>query len=380
MKLFTCPSCSQVLYFENTLCERCGHRLAYLPELQTLSSLEPVAASDSEAGAAPQEFVALAPAANEARVRLCRNYSDHDACNWAVPADSEAKFCQSCALNEVIPNLETPDARQAWVRLETAKRRLIYSLSALGLPLERRSSTSGLAFAFKASSEEEPVFTGHSDGLITINIAEASNPFREKTREQMGEPYRTVLGHFRHEIGHYYWDRLIKESRWLEPFRALFGDDTIDYAEAQSRHYEQGPPADWVTRFVSAYASMHAWEDWAETFAHYLHMVDTLETARVYGLAIAPRAVSGAPIPSVTTRRLHFDDFDDLITAWFPLTNALNSLNRSMGLPDLYPFVLSDPAIAKLRFVHDVIAAQPEEAAQTDEHLEPTEAKMAASA
>lgn len=224
--------------------------------------------------------------------------------------------------------------------------------------MERRSSEGGLTFAFKASTSDEPVFTGHSDGLITINIAEASDPFREKTREEMGEPYRTILGHFRHEIGHYYWDRLIKNTEWLERFTTLFGDHTIDYTETQRHHYEQGPPADWVTRFVSAYASMHPWEDWAETFAHYLHMVDTLETARVYGLAIAPRIVSGAPIPSVATRRLHFDDFDDLIAAWFPLTNALNSLNRSMGLPDLYPFVLSDPAIAKLRFVHDVIAAE----------------------
>ena len=365
MKLFMCPSCNQVLYFENTLCERCGHRLAYVPELQLLSSLEPVVAA--QADAPPTEFVVLAAEADGQRVRLCRNYTDHDACNWAVPADSEGAFCQSCALNEVIPNLETPEARQAWVRLETAKRRLIYSLSAVGLPLEPRSSSGGLAFAFMASTKEEPVFTGHSDGLITINIAEASNPFREKTREQMGEPYRTVLGHFRHEIGHYYWERLIKDSRWLEPFRRLFGDDTTDYAEAQARHYEQGPPADWVARFVSAYASMHPWEDWAETFAHYLHMVDTLETARVYGLAIAPRAVSGAEIPSVATRRLHFDDFDDLITAWFPLTNALNSLNRSMGLPDLYPFVLSDPAIAKLRFVHDVIAAQSGGAIEPDD-------------
>jgi hypothetical protein len=378
MKLFTCPSCNQVLYFENTLCERCGRRLAYLPELQTLSSLEPVFATGSEAVAAPVEFVALAPEANGERVRLCRNYDDHDACNWALSAASEGPFCQSCALNEVIPDIETPETRQAWLRLETAKRRLIYSLSALGLPLEARSS-GGLAFAFKASTEEEPVFTGHSDGLITINIAEASNPFREKAREQMGEPYRTVLGHFRHEIGHYYWDRLITGSRWLEPFRALFGNDTLDYADARSRHYQEGPPADWVARFVSAYASMHPWEDWAETFAHYLHMVDTLETARMYGLALAPRAVSGAPIPSVATRRLQFDDFDDLITAWFPLTNALNSLNRSMGLADLYPFVLSDPAIAKLRFVHDVVAMYRGGAAEADTTPE-VQAKVAASA
>jgi hypothetical protein len=354
MKLFACPSCKNVLYFENTRCEKCSRRLAYLSELNTLSSLEPADGGEPDG---PSEFVAVDPAAEGRRVHLCRNYEEHGACNWAVPAESTGAFCQSCEFNEVIPNLETPESRQAWMRLETAKRRLLYSLSALGLPVERRSGTGGLAFAFKASTAEEPAFTGHSDGLITINIAEASDPFREKTREQMGEPYRTVLGHFRHEIGHYYWDRLIKNSPWLEPFGTLFGDHTLDYPEAQRRHYEQGPPADWVARFVSAYASMHPWEDWAETFAHYLHMVDTLETARAYGLAIAPRVVSGAAIPSVTTRRLHFDDFDDLITAWFPLTNALNSLNRSMGLPDLYPFVLSEAATAKLRFIHEVIAA-----------------------
>jgi hypothetical protein len=344
MKLFTCPSCDQVLYFENTRCENCGKQVAYLSG----------------------EFVTVDPDA-ESPVQLCRNYVEHDACNWAVTDEKGGGFCDSCVLNDVIPNLESAESRYAWVRLETAKRRLLYSLSALGLPIERRSDAGGLVFAFKASTTEEPVFTGHSDGLITINIAEASDPFREKTREEMGEPYRTVLGHFRHEIGHYYWDRLVKGSQRLEPFKALFGDHTLDYPEAQRRHYEQGPPADWTTRFVSVYASMHPWEDWAETFAHYLHMVDTLETARGYGLAIAPRVVSGAPIPSVATRRLQFDDFDDLISAWFPLTNALNSLNRSMGLPDLYPFVLSDSAIAKLRFVHDVVAALPERAADQAE-------------
>ncbi len=362
MKLFTCPSCNQVVYFENTRCEGCGRRLAYVPELNAMSSLEPV---DGAEPGAPCEFVALASEAGGQRVRLCRNYEEHEACNWAVPAESGGAFCPSCALNEFIPNLENVEARRAWLRLEPAKRRLIYSLSVLGLRIEPRATAGGLGFSFKASTTEEAVFTGHNNGLITINIAEASDAVREKTREQLNEPYRTVLGHFRHEVGHYYWDRLIKDSRWLEPFRALFGDETQDYAEAQTRHYEQGAPSDWVVRFVSTYASMHPWEDWAETFAHYLHMVDTLETARVYGLSLAPRAVSGAPISNVATRRLHFDNFDNLITAWFPLTDALNSLNRSMGLPDLYPFVLSDPAIAKLRFVHDVIAAQSEGAAET---------------
>jgi hypothetical protein len=340
--------------------------------LQVLSALEPVPTNGNEADK-QTAFIALAPEAGGQRVRLCQNYEQHDVCNWGIPADSAESFCLACALNETIPNLEAADARHAWARLETAKRRLMYSLIELGLPADRRPSGGrcGLAFSFKASTANEQVFTGHSDGLITINIAEASDPFREKARQQMGEAYRTLLGHFRHEIGHYYWDRLIKgdqgqgagigdqgsgNSRWLKPFRELFGDDTSDYARAQARHYEQGPPADWQERFVSAYASMHPWEDWAETFAHYLHMVDTLETAGAYGLALKPKSASGVPIPNVATRRLHFDDFDELIAAWFPLTNALNSLNRSMGLADLYPFVLSNAAIAKLCFVHDVIA------------------------
>jgi hypothetical protein len=338
MKLFTCSNCQELLFFENTQCQHCGHRLAYVPRTQTLA--------------------ALASEPSQEPLRLCQNYEQHDVCNWAVTRDSTDDFCESCTLNDTIPNLESPDARRAWVRLETAKRRLIYGLMELGLPIERRSTNGGggLAFAFKASTPDEEVFTGHADGLITINIAEASSPFREDMREQMGETYRTLLGHFRHEIGHYYWDRLIKHSRRLEAFREQFGDDTIDYPGAQQRHYSQGVPADWQERFVSAYASMHPWEDWAETFAHYLHMVDTLDTAVAYGLALTPKAASGAPLPNVKTRRLHFDDFEELIAAWFPLTNALNSLNRSMGLADLYPFVLSPSAIAKLRFVHETIA------------------------
>jgi hypothetical protein len=361
MKLFTCSSCQHLLFFENTRCQRCGHRLAYLPGFQVISALEPVAgeSSETEDGA---EFIALAPEASQERFRLCQNYEQHDVCNWAIPSDSVDSFCQACALNDTIPNLEAPGAKQAWVRLETAKRRLIYSLIELGLPIAGKSANGdcGLAFSFKSSTAEEDVFTGHNDGLITINIAEASDPFREKTREQMGETYRTLLGHFRHEIGHYYWDCLIKSGRWLEPFRATFGNETGDYADAQTRHYTDGPPADWAGRFVSAYASMHPWEDWAETFAHYLHIVDTLETAGAYGLALTPKVASGVPMPNVKTRRLHFDDFDELIAAWFPLTSALNSLNRSMGLADLYPFVLSEAAIAKLRLVHDVIAEAPQ--------------------
>jgi hypothetical protein len=356
MKLFTCSSCGQALFFENTLCQKCGHRLAYIPELNVISAIDPIQSKDGSP-AESSAFVALAKDAKNGRYRLCANYVQHDVCNWAIPVERESSLCVSCELNVDVPEADAPEAKIAWARLETAKRRLLYSLLGLRLPIDRRTpdNENGLAFSFKSSSAAEPVFTGHSEGLITINIAEADDPFREKTRQEMGEPYRTVLGHFRHEVGHYYWDRLIKDGRCLEPFRRVFGDESADYADAKTRHYEGGPPADWRERFVSAYASMHPWEDWAETFAHYLHIVDTLETARVYGLALRPKAASGAPLPDLTARRLDFDDFDDLIAAWFPLTNALNSLNRSMGQPDLYPFVLSQPAIAKLRFVHEIV-------------------------
>ena len=185
--------------------------------------------------------------------------------------------------------------------------------------------------------------------------AEADDPTREAMRRDMGEAYRTLLGHCRHEIGHYYWDVLVRDGNRLDAFRARFGDERAEYEQARERHYASGPPPDWPARHVSAYASMHPWEDWAETFAHYLHMVDTLETARSHGLALRPPTVDGASLPAVTARRLHFDDFDDLVTAWVPLTVALNSFNRGMGLPDLYPFVLSEAAVRKLQLVHDIV-------------------------
>ena len=199
---------------------------------------------------------------------------------------------------------------------------------------------------------------GHDAGLITINVDEADSPFREKTRIELGEPYRTVLGHFRHESGHYYWDRLIGGSSALDDFRRLFGAERASYDEALQAHYRDGAPADWPTRFVSSYASMHPWEDWAESWAHYLHMADTLETARSFGLDLHPRATrttGAAGELELRARRIDFDDFDDLMAAWPPLTVALNALNRSMGLADSYPFVLPAPAIEKIRFVHDVI-------------------------
>jgi hypothetical protein len=335
MKLFAC-TCQQILFFESVTCTRCGRTLAFLPD---------------------RGQVAPVPAG----YRLCRNYAEQGVCNWALAPDDPAEYCRSCRLNQVIPDLSRPGAKEAWHRLEIAKRRLVYTLVDLGLPLESKTDdpAHGLAFQFLEDKPEGKVFTGHDAGVITINIAEADDPFREKMRVQMGEAYRTLLGHFRHEIGHHYWVRLVEHGPSLERFRERFGDERADYAQAQQRHYSAGPPADWGTRFVSAYASMHPWEDWAETWAHYLHMTDTLETARAHGLALRPPPVTphGPSPPAMRAGRLDLRDFEDLVAGWFPVTITLNDLNRSMGLPDNYPFVLSATAVEKLRFVHEVIAA-----------------------
>jgi hypothetical protein len=355
MKSFSCSECQQLLFFENVACTRCGTKLAYLPDRMVVSPIK-------QDGAV---VIALAPGAKRARYRLCKNSIDHGACNWAVPESDDNPYCRACRLNDLVPDLSDLQAKTAWIRLEAAKRRLIYTLLALHLPIETRTERpqGGLAFSFMQQTPgSQPVFTGHSDGLITINVAEADDPFREKMRAEMGEAYRTLVGHFRHEIGHYYWDRLVQDTAELTAFRELFGDETSDYRQALERHYAQGAPADWQLRFVSQYASMHPWEDWAETFAHYLHMVDALDTARGFGVALRARPIVKAGLMPVRAQNLDFDDFDDLISAWFPLTIALNSFNRGMGLPDLYPFVLGERSIAKLRLVHDVIervAAQP---------------------
>jgi hypothetical protein len=350
MKIFHCDHCQQLVFFENVQCLKCFRPLAYLPDLGVVGSLEPVR---------PGVWRCPIQRAAEQTYRLCENYDRENICNWAVLLEDFHPLCRSCRLTRVIPDLNQQGHKEAWYRLEVAKRRLVYSLLSLGLPLENRvdNPTQGLAFEFLADSDASqagPRLTGHLNGVITINVAEADDAEREKRRLQMHEPYRTLLGHFRHESGHYYWDKLVKDSDRVRAFRNLFGDEREDYAEALRRHYEQ-IPADWQQRFVSAYASAHPWEDWAETWAHYLHMADALETAAACGLALRPHrpdepflnanAPSGPPKAS----------FDRMIDGWFPLTYVLNNLNRGLGLPDSYPFVLSTLVIDKLRFVHETL-------------------------
>jgi len=178
-------------------------------------------------------------------------------------------------------------------------------------------------------------------------------------RHAMREPYRTLLGHFRHEVGHYYWDRLIWGSKWLEPCRTLFGDERASYADALKRNYEQGPPADWAQRCISAYATMHPWEDWAETWAHYMHVVDSLATAMSFGLEADDIEADYVPFgPDALYDPSHRDAtrFLELLNGWLEMVVVVNELARSMGQPDFYPFVISKPAVAKLQFVQLVVA------------------------
>ncbi|MEN3161870.1 putative zinc-binding peptidase [Tistrella mobilis] len=354
MKLFSCQNCSQTLFFENTTCLRCGHRLGYLPDATTLSALEPETGGRWRPLAMPDQMF-----------RFCAN-ATHDACNWLIPTSSPHAWCKACRLNRTVPDLAVPANLAAWQRLEVAKHRLIYALLRLGLPVAAKweDPVGGLAFNFLADVDPEAprIMTGHAEGLVTINVAEADDAERERIRRDMGEPYRTLLGHFRHEIGHYYWNRLIRDADpslgRLDRFRAMFGDESCDYAEALARNYAEGPPADWQERFVSTYAASHPWEDFAETWAHYLHIVDTLETAHAFGIRLKPQNILDPAAPSDVA--YDFDayrqrDFAPLIEAWLPLTYAVNSLNRSMGQQDLYPFVLAPAVIDKLRFVHDLI-------------------------
>ena len=348
MKVFHCDHCQQLVFFENVSCVKCGHTLAYLPDIEDIASLEP-------------EEGEMWRSSDGRTYRLCDNYRKENVCNWAISVETADTLCGSCRVTCVIPDLGVAGNREKWYRLEVAKRRLIYSLLRLKLPFESGNDPGrGLQFAFMADSPEwggTKVLTGHNAGRITINIAEADDAERENRRSALHEPYRTLLGHFRHEIGHYYWDRLIGGSDLRGTFRDAFGDERQDYAQALKRHYDQGPPANWQERYVSSYAAVHPWEDWAETWAHYLHITDALETAAASGLWLRPeRRDEPSMRPDDGLREARTASFDRLMENWFPLTYVVNNLNRGLGLPDGYPFVLSPPAVAKLRFVHDTIS------------------------
>jgi hypothetical protein len=331
----SCPSCRTEVYFDNVACLNCGCEIAFDDSRLSMVEIGPLKG--------PGHFWARMRRSLPAN--RCRNFEAAE-CNWIEPADEGEEFCRACALNQTIPNLATDKNRDAWVGFERAKKRLVYSLLRLGLPFD---DTSGARLPLRMSLLEDAM-TGHSRGLITIAVDETDSAEREKQRKDMNEPYRTLLGHLRHESGHYFWDELDRDGPWLEQFRGVFGDERADYQAAMTRHYDIGPPPSWPDRFISAYASMHPWEDWAETWAHYFHIIDVTDTAS----AIASTKARTRSSPAL--KNAYQDaSFDTLLQTWFQLTVALNELSRSMGHEDFYAFVIPEPATEKLRFVHDVI-------------------------
>lgn len=353
MKSFTC-TCGQPLFFDNLRCLSCGAEVALDPTSCNLTAI-------TEAGPG------LWSLGGDGRVaaphfRLCEHRSATSGCNWLVPAHEPHALCLSCRSTRTIPQLDRPKNADRLREIEAAKRRLLFNLLSLGLPVVPKSDDAerGVAFDLLESlPDRPPVMTGHASGLITINVAEADDDYREYHREALREPYRTVLGHLRHEIGHYYWDRLVAGTPWLGPFREVFGDERIDYGEALRKHYENGPPANWRDRHISSYAASHPWEDWAESWAHYMHARATLGTVDSFNLSITNTPIRITPFPpDALYRREPADEgarFLAWANAWVVLTAVLNETARSMGQPDLYPFVLNRAVVAKMHFIHCIM-------------------------
>ena len=294
--------------------------------------------------------------------QLCANGRLHQACNWLTSPGSTSGFCVSCELNRTIPNLSDSRNLSLWQHVQREKNHLVYSLLSFGLPIvsQKLAPDTGLAFdCLDARAKKDgDVVTGHARGVITLDIDEADDAIRERVRQQMGEPYRTLLGHFRHESAHYYWDRLVKDSPWISEFRELFGNESVDYSTSLKAHYANGAPADWNNRYISSYASSHPWEDWAESWAHYFHIVDALETARQLGLALDPQTGRTASLDTVADFHPYADTrIDILIDRWLPVSLALNMLNRSLGQQDAYPFVLNKDVQRKLGLVNRIISS-----------------------
>ena len=354
-------TCGRPVFFRNSVCLACKTPLGFSPETLHLHALQ--------SGPLPGSWQLHGAEADSPPLRRCANF-DPVGCNWLLPEDESAAhegLCRACRLNRTIPDIGDADNQRWWRAIEIAKRRLVSQLLGLSLPVRSKlteDTEHGLMFDFlRSPAGGPPVMTGHAEGLITLNVEEADDVRREQIRNALHEPYRALLGHLRHEVGHYYWDRLVRDDRWIDLFRQRFGDERADYGEALKKHYEQGPPADWPQRHVSAYAASHPWEDWAETWAYYLHMIDTVETALSYGLEaddveveVEPYGADALDAPDDPTA----ERFLEFVNAWLELTTMVNELSRSMGEPDFYPFVLSRPAVAKLHFIHRVVESAAE--------------------
>ena len=365
LKRYNCQ-CGNPVFFRNSTCLVCTTALGYDTELGLLIPLE-VGFEQGVWRRYGQGNIETTPAGLQFKdYWRCANLQTPAACNWLIdiPEASANIYCLACRLNRTIPDLNDemhPENGVYWGRVELAKRRMLAGLYGLGLPVVSKfeDSVNGLAFDLISSQDSHTaILTGHDSGLITLNLQEADDAIRESIRSAMGEPYRTLLGHFRHEIGHYFWDALVKRSTWLDAFRQLFGDESQDYAASLQNNYTVGPPKNWWLNYVSSYAASHPWEDWAETWAHYLHMCDTLDTANSFGLTLNAKLLEFTPFTVdalYDPQETNAMSFLAFLNEWTELTVLLNEMSRSMGQVDFYPFVLPNPVIAKLHFVHLVV-------------------------
>lgn len=349
MNVFSCQ-CGNTLHFENSSCVVCRREVAWCPACEGIRSLTPI-----------DEYTYHCDHC-QAQLVKCTNYREYQVCNRAIEVkttwqQTEA-YCTCCALNRVVPDMSVPGNQEKWYKLEAAKRRMLYTLDLLGLPYGSRYDgfPLPLTFDFKGDIMQtnqpgleamlvEKVFTGHANGVITINIDEADPVEREKLRVDFGEARRTLIGHFHHEIGHYYWQLLVQNALEAE-CKQVFGDHTqLNYIAAMNNYYANGPQPNWQNQFISAYASMHPWEDFAETFRAYLEMITVLDTAENVNLLLEEEEgvdFQGTPLVK-------------LLIKYEQLGIKLNELNRTMGLLDMVPEVFNEPVVKKMTFIHKLV-------------------------
>jgi hypothetical protein len=339
MQKFTCD-CGNVLFFGSSRCLRCLSSVGYDPQQQAMVKLH-----------------------QEGPMKRCANGLKHGICNWVLPTESKEILCMACQMNRIIPDLSSERNLMLWGRMEMAKRRLIYTLLKLGisLPTKVGNPKNGLAFDIVSTLSNPSVTMGHLNGIITVNLEEADDAYRQFNRQQLGESSRTLLGHFRHESAHYLWQRHLSELSWDHPmrlaFRERFGDEWQDYSAALSKHYKKGAAAGWEQNYITAYAASHPWEDWAETWAHYLQIEDGLETCEGMGidvkhlalpLVILPVEAGFLPITLASTLKEE-GAFLAWLQRWMCVSTVLNEISHSLGEPALYPFVINVRVAQKLR-------------------------------
>jgi hypothetical protein len=343
VRVFICSTCQHELDFESMSCPNCDSSVGYVSDRRDVV----VIVADG-----PARYSVDGDSAAQWR---CLNASW--GCNWMLPADGGDVWCLSCRLTRGRPDEADPAAVVAWSAAEAAKRRLVFQLGELGLPIEPRSPTTprGLAFDLVHVPGASAV-TGHDRGIITLDLSEADERHRDELRRNLGESFRTLIGHLRHEVGHYYFAHLVGQHDRILEFRALFGDERIDYSSALDEHYRRARTGDDkadLSRFVTAYAAAHPLEDWAETFAHYLHTLDGLQTADSHGLAARSRE-DGGRVKSASSSPV---SFSSILERWLPVAEMINAIADGLGSSRPYPFTLSPVVVTKLEFVHACVTA-----------------------